>query len=53
MNWFKLKFAGTKQEYLQSLGISNNIITFIMSQNEKISNILINEIRKNKKDINI
>jgi hypothetical protein len=49
MNWYKIIIAGTKQEYLQSLGISNEIISFILSQNEKISNILVNEIRKNPK----
>jgi len=49
MNWYKIVIAGTKQEYLQSFGVSSEIIAFIMSQNEKVSNVLVNEVRKNPK----
>ena len=49
--WYKyslLKVAGTKEEYLQSIGIDNNIITFILQQHdEKLINKLIACIRQN------
>jgi len=46
-NLFK-KFAASKEEYLKSIEIDDNIINFILSQDEKIQNLLINAARKNK-----
>lgn len=49
--WYKYSFlkvtAGTKEEYLKSIGIDQSVIDFIISQEEKISNILTNHVRKN------
>jgi len=41
------KFAGNKEDYIRTITEDNNIIAYILSQNNDIQNYLINELRKN------
>jgi len=48
MNWYITKFAGSKEEYLQSLNIPQNIIQYILSiADPQSQQHLINVVRQN------
>jgi len=47
MNWYKIVIAGSRDDFLRSLGATEDIVSFISSQQEQVANVMTNEFRKN------
>ena len=47
MNWYKIVLAGSREDFLRSIGATEDIVSFIASQEEQTANIMTNEFRKN------
>jgi len=47
MNWYKIVIAGNREDYLRSIGASEDIIQYITSLDENSAQLLTNEFRKN------
>lgn len=47
MNWYKIVISANRDDYLRSLGATDDIINFINSKDSRTSQILVNEFRKN------
>lgn len=47
MNWYKIVIAGNRDDYLRSIGASEDIIQYITSLDENSAQLLTNEFRKN------
>ena len=47
MNWYRIIISATRDDYLRSLGATDDIISYINSKDNKTAQFLTNEFRKN------
>ena len=47
LNWYKIVIAGNREDYLRSIGASEEIVQYISSLDEGVAQFMTNEFRKN------